>query len=88
MTSITKLTGNFVETDIDEEIVIMRLDNGEVLSLADTAAAAWRLIDGRRDREGLVAALGAEFDADAQEIAADLDQWLQQMKDAGLVAEA
>ena len=39
MTAIRKLAGNFVETDIDEEIVIMRLDNGELLSLADTAAA-------------------------------------------------
>ena len=87
MTAITKLAGNFVETDIDEEIVIMRLDNGDLLSLADTAATAWRLIDGRRDRAALEAALAAEYDADPQEIASDIGLWLQQMKDTGLIAE-
>lgn len=87
MTAITKLAGKFVETDIDEEIVIMRLDNGELLSLAGTAAAAWRLIDGQRDRAALEAALGEEYDADAQQIASELGQWLQQLRDAGLIAE-
>lgn len=87
MTVIRKLAGNFVETDIDEEIVLMRLDNGELLSLADTAAAAWRLIDGQRDRAALAAALEEEFDADPAEIAADFGDWLQQMKDAHLIAE-
>ena len=86
MTAITKLAGNFVETDIDQEIVIMRLDTGELLSLADTAAAAWRLIDGRRDRAALEVALAAEFAAGAEEIAADVGRWLQQMKDARLIA--
>ena len=87
MNGIAKLAENFVETDIDEEIVIMRLDNGELLSLADTAAAAWRLIDGQRDRADLVAALEVEFAADTQEIAVDVGQLLQQMKDADLIAE-
>lgn len=87
MAAIRKLVGNFVETDIDEEIVLMRLDNGELLSLADTAAAAWRLIDGQRDRAALAAALETEYAGDAQQIAADIGQWLRQMKDAELIAE-
>lgn len=87
MPAIQKLVGRFTEADIDDEIILMRLDNGELLSLADTAAAAWRLIDGSRDRDALVAALGAVFDADEQLITRDVGELLHQLKEAGLVAE-
>jgi hypothetical protein len=87
MTAIRKLAANFTEAAIDDEIILMRLDNGELLSLAQAAAAVWRLIDGSRDRDALVAALGAEFDADEQLIARDVGELLQQLKEAGLVAE-
>lgn len=88
MTAIRKLTGNFNEADIDDEIILMRLDNGELLSLTETAAAVWRLIDGQRDRRALVSALQAEFDADEKLIAGDVASLLQQLMEAGLVGEA
>ena len=55
MTALIKAAGRFTEADIDHEIVIMRLDNGEFFSLSGTAAAIWRLIDGERDTAALVA---------------------------------
>lgn len=87
MGSIRKLAENFTETEIDDEVIIMRLDNGELLSLADSAAVAWRLIDGDRDVEALVAELEAQFAAHEQEIARDVRDLLTQLKEAGLVAE-
>jgi len=87
MNAVHKLTGNFTEADIDEEIIIMRLDNGELLSRVDSAAAIWRLIDGRRDRAALVAALKAEYAADDEQIAQDVGDLLYQLKEAGLLAE-
>ena len=60
MRALTKLTDRFTETSIDDEIVIMRLDNGEFFALSGTAAAAWRLIDGQRDRLALVDALASD----------------------------
>jgi hypothetical protein len=86
MTAIIKLTDRFVETDIDEEIIVMRLDNGELFTLADTAASIWRLIDGQRDREALVATLAEEFEADEANIAADVDEILARLKETGLLA--
>lgn len=86
MTSITKLTGNFVETDIDEEIVIMRLDNGEFFSLSDSGATIWRMIDGKRDRNALIAALINDYQADPHQIADQVDEFLLLLKDAGLLA--
>jgi len=87
MTVLHKLTGNFTEAVVDDEIILMRLDSGELLSLTETAAALWRLIDGSRDRDALVTALGAEFDADEQLIARDVGELLHNLKEAGLVAE-
>lgn len=86
MTAIAKQTNRFTETDIDDEIVVMRLDTGEFFSLAGTGAAAWRLIDGTRDRAALITALAEEFDGVEGEIAADVDDFLAQLKELGLVA--
>jgi len=88
MAPIQKLVRNYVETDIDDEIILMRLDTGELLSLAETAAAAWRLIDGQRDQDMLVEALMAQFDGEEREIARDVDQLLRELKKAGLIAES
>ncbi|MEO6581923.1 MAG: PqqD family protein [Sphingomicrobium sp.] len=86
MTAITKLRDRFTEADIDHEIVIMRLDNGEFFSLSGTAAATWRLIDGRRDRHALAAAANAEFDGSECEINADIDEFLVRLRETGLLA--
>lgn len=86
MNAIVKQPDRFSETGIDDEIVLMRLDNGEFFSLAGTAAATWRLIDGKRGREELVAALVDQFDGLAADIAADVDDFLAGLRDMGLIA--
>jgi hypothetical protein len=87
MAVIEKPVGNFTETDIDDEIVIMRLDNGELLSLSGTGAAIWRLIDGTRDRDALLTALAAEYAASEQQLVEEIDDFLAQLTEAGLIAE-
>lgn len=76
---------DLVETAIDEEIIVMRLDNGELYSLTGTAAAAWRLVDGQRDRAALVAALTEEYSAPEDRIAADIGDCLRQWRESGLI---
>jgi hypothetical protein len=87
MSGIAKLTDRFTETDVDDEIVIMRLDSGEFFALSGTGAAIWRLIDGKRNRGLLIAALAAEFKADGMDIAADVDEFIGRLKGIGLVAD-
>ncbi len=86
MSALAKRPDRFAETDVDDEIVVMRLENGEFFSLAGTAAATWRLIDGTRDKAALVAALAAEYDADQATIATDVDEFLANLTEMGLVA--
>lgn len=86
MDAITKQVGRFSETAIDGEIVIMRLDNGELLSLSGTAAATWRLIDGKRDHAALLAALADDFSTEEESIAPDVDELLERLRETGLLA--
>jgi hypothetical protein len=86
MGPITKLSERFTEAAIDDEIVIMRVDTGEFFSLTGTAAATWRLIDGHRNRAVLLSALTDEYSADETAIAADVDEFLAQLKEMGLLA--
>ena len=88
MTAITKLSERFTEADIDQEIVIMRIDSGEFYSLSGTAAAIWRLIDGQRDRAELIATATREFEPGERDIAADVDEFLAQLRETGLLGEA
>jgi PqqD family protein of HPr-rel-A system len=85
MTALAKQAGRFTETAIDEEIVVMHLGSGEFFSLAGTAAATWRLIDGTRDREALIDALASQFGGDEREIAQDVDEFVLQLRELGLV---
>ena len=88
MSKVEKLSDRFTETEVDDEVVVMRLDSGEFFSLAGTAAATWRLIDGSRDRAALLSALAGQFRGDEEEMAADVDEFLARLKEMGLVATA
>ena len=86
MTAIAKRSGNFTETEIDGEIVVMLLDSGEFFSITGTGTDIWRMIDGTRGRDAVVAALAEEFSADSADIARDVDEYLAILRSAGLVA--
>jgi hypothetical protein len=88
VTGISKNADRLTETDIDAEIVIMRLSNGEFFALSETSAAIWRLIDGERDRAALLAALADEYSLDdPARVENDLDEFLARMTEMGLLAD-
>ena len=88
MTVLAKLTDRFTETEIDDEIVVMKLDTGDFFSITGTGCVIWRLIDGSRDRAAVVAVLQAEFPAAAEVIAGDVDEFLRTLEGEGLLAAA
>ena len=83
-----KLTQNFVETDVDDEVLLVDLDGGELFSLAGSARAVWRLIDGVRDIATIAAELAGEFDGCGDVIRADCDALIAELVAAKLVAVA
>ncbi|MCL6740388.1 PqqD family protein [Sphingomonas sp. RB56-2] len=86
MSVLAKRPDRFTETEIDDEVIVMRLDTGEFFSMTDTAAATWRLIDGSRDRAGLLRALVDEYGVKEAKIAAEIDTFLVELRSAGLVS--
>jgi hypothetical protein len=87
MNTIRKRENEFTETVIDDEIVIMHLDRGDFFALSGTAAAIWRLIDGTKGRDSLIEELSNDFDADPESVETDVDEFLEELGKAGLVAE-
>lgn len=88
MTAIRKRHDRFAEADFDQEIVIMRLDNGDFYSLSEASAAVWRLIDGERDKAALVAAACLEYDMPEQQVALEVDGFLRLLHETGFLTEA
>ena len=85
MNAITRNEGNYVETDIDDETVLMRLADGDFFALDGTGRAIWQAINGKRSRDEIVAHLVEQFAADAAVLAADVDRFLADLGGAGLV---
>lgn len=82
---LIKRTERFVETDIDDEIVVMDLASGNFFSLKDSALEIWRLIDGTRDSAAIVAALAAAYAVPEGDIAPDVAAFLDQTLGAELI---
>ena len=84
---LEKCTDRFSETQIDDEVVLMLLETGEFLSITGTGCEIWQRIDASEDRQALIAALAATYDANENVIAADVDDFLTQLKTAGVISE-
>ena len=78
----------FVETKIGDELIVMHLESGEFFSLRGTAAEIWELADGGRSTDQIVEELAARHDAPADAVREDVQEFLDQLGQAGLVAES
>ncbi len=82
---LAKRPDAFTETLIEDEVVVMHLESGEFFSLTGSSAAIWRLIDGTRGSEAIVAELAAAYGEEPDRIAGDLAAFVAQLQAAGLV---
>ena len=69
----------------DGWMVLVNLDTGRSLALNPTAAAVWRLVDGRRTPAGIVAALAETFTDVPDHVARDVGSVLASLFDCGIV---
>jgi len=83
--AISKAQGKFVETEIDDEVVLMDLESGNFFSLAGTSLAVWQAIDGERSEDEIAALLADEYDQPLERILSDVTDFLGELRDAGLV---
>lgn len=82
---LNKCPDRFVETEIDDEIVVMDLESGNFFSLKDTALDIWRLVDGTRSPADIAAELANDYDIAESELADDVAAFLDKALTAGLL---
>lgn len=86
--TLAKAAGQFAETTIDDEVVVMSLASGDFFSLTGTSRSVWLALDAHDDRAGLIAALAADYGVEPDAIAEDVDAFLAELAAAGLLAGA
>lgn len=85
-TTITKRPDQFSESAIDDEIVVMSLDSGTFFSLSGTGRTIWELLDHHSERTALLSELARVYKQDEPAIAAELDEFVAALEQAGLIA--
>ncbi|MDE2491332.1 MAG: PqqD family protein [Elusimicrobia bacterium] len=73
---------------IGEEVVVLDLRTGAYFSLNETAALIWEELDGGATRAKAAARLCAEFDADEERAARDVDELVAALLREGVLEPA
>lgn len=71
--------------ELGGESVILDLDAGVYYGLSGVASRAWTLMEAGVRVKALLERLTAEYDVDPARCEADLEKWLREMSNAGLV---
>lgn len=85
MTPPVKDPSRFVETQIEDETVVMLLESGDFFSLGGTAQEIWRLLDGERSSEAIAQALAANYQLTAAEIKTEVDDFVVKLGSVNLL---
>ena len=85
MEKIRKACSDLIETDVDDETIIVQLDNGQMYSVEGTARAIWRELDAGPTRDTLISALAEQFDMERAALEPDVDRFLHDARSAGIV---
>ena len=63
------------------------VDLDGMLTLNDAGALLWQALESGTDRDGLIAALTAEYEVTAEQAGADVDEFLESIRRAGCLSE-
>ena len=87
-----KLSENFALRQVAGTWVVMplgdaTLDLNGMMTLNDTGAFLWKALEQASDKNALVTALTSEYAVDAEQAAADVDDFLEKLAEAGCLVE-
>ena len=87
-----KLSENFALRQVAGTWVVMplgdaTLDFNGMMTLNDTGAFLWNALEQGNDKNALVDALTAEYAVNAEQAAADVEEFLERLAEAGCLVE-
>lgn len=82
---IAKASDQFVETEVDGELVIMNVATGDFFGLKGTGLAIWKLIEQHEDVAAIKEALLSDYDVSEADCAAEVDEFVRELVHAKLL---
>lgn len=82
--TLTRAEGWLVAS-VADEILMLNIARGEYVGLNETGAVIWELLETPKTIEQLVASLLAQFEVDASQATAEVDAFIQQALQKGMV---
>ncbi len=87
-----KIKSDFMLREVAGYYVVVPVGNGAldfngVINLNESGATLWKAMKNDITEEGLVAALMAEYEVDAERAKCDVEAFVKKMKDAKLIEE-
>ncbi len=80
-----RMSDDIVSAQVDSGLVLLNLQTGEFYGLEETSVRFWELLSTTGSIEGTARQIAEEYDADPTEVEADLEAFIVQLKDAGLL---
>lgn len=72
---------------VDGEMIVVSASRGSILALNPTAALVWERADGTVSVDDLARGLAEEYEIDPAAAAADIDEFLDELRGEGLLRE-
>lgn len=74
--------------EVVDETLIVDPRNGRIYPLNPVASYVWKRLDGTRDLDSIQKGILEEFEISEEEAARDLQEFVEQVKQAGLVLQS
>jgi hypothetical protein len=78
-------TDGVVEAEVDGERILLSPVDFSYFGLTGTGAHVWELIDGERTLNEIIDTLKSDYEANPEEIIADVNSFVDALKSAGLI---
>lgn len=85
--STLKIADNVLFQEVDGEAVLLSLDEGCYYGLDELGTRIWKLLDQDLDNEQVVAAIVEEYDVAPEQARRDLDRFLGDLEQSGLIQQ-
>lgn len=85
--STFKIPDNILFQEVDGEAVLLSLDEGCYYGLDELGTRIWKLIQQDLDSDQVVAAIVEEYEVEPEQARSDLDAFLSDLEQSGLIQQ-
>ena len=83
--SLLQANLDIIDSEIDDELVMMNVDTGGYFGLNPVATQVWAQLKEPKSLDALIQVLQQEYEVDTEQCRSDVLPLLEQMRDAGLL---